>query len=161
MNDLKKDYVKKERYSIRCAVFLILSKFEDGKEYVLLQRRFHTGIQDGKYDVACSGHLEKKESLKEAMIRETKEELGIAINPDNLSYVSTMHADFKESEYLLVTFWANVYDGEPKIMERDKCSEFKWFPIHELPEDMIDTRKRMIEDYLHKNYYSEYGFHAL
>ena len=148
----------KERYQIKCAVFLILTKVEDGKEYVLLQRRFHTGILDGKYDVSCSGHLEPNETLKEAMVRETKEEIGIDIKEEDLEYVSTMHAKFTDSEYLLVTFHATKYQKDPTIMEPDKCDELKWVEINCLPKEIADTRKIMIENYLDNNSYSEYGF---
>lgn len=151
-------YVEKERYSVRCAVFLILTKVENGEEYTLLQKRFHTGLLDGKYDVSCSGHLEKDETLKEAVIRETKEEIGIDIKKEDLNSVSTIHAKFSDAEYLLVSFHTSVYAGIPKIMEPGKCNELKWVPINELPEEIIDTRKIMIEDYVnHTNYY-EYGF---
>lgn len=87
-------YTETERYSLRWAVFLILTKFENGKEYTLLQKRFHTGLLDGQYDVACSGHLEPEETLKEAMIRETKEEIGIDVKKENLSSVSTYMLNF-------------------------------------------------------------------
>ena len=70
----------KERFMIKCAVFLILTKIENNKEYILLQRRYNTGILDGQYDVSSSGHLENGETLKESIIRETKEELGIEIS---------------------------------------------------------------------------------
>lgn len=152
------NYIEKERYSLRCAVFLILTKFENGKEYTLLQKRFHTGLLDGQYDVACSGHLEPEETLKEAMIRETKEEIGIDVKKENLSYVSTIHAKFSDAEYLLISFHASIFDGVPEIMEPDKCNELKWVPINDLPKEIIDTRKMMIEDYLHSNTYQEYGF---
>lgn len=148
----------KERYKVRCAVFLILTKIENNKEYILLQRRYNTGLLDGQYDVSTSGHLEKKETLKEAMIRETKEELGIDINREDLKYVSTMHANFSDAEYLLVTFATNKYTKTPTIMEKDKCDELKWVDINNLPDNIIETRKIMINNYLNNNIYSEYGF---
>lgn len=148
----------KERYTLRCAVFLILTKIENGKEYILLQRRFNTGILDGKYDVSCSGHLEKGETVAEAMIRETKEEIGITINKDDLKYSSTIHAKFDDSEYLLISFSSNKFIGNPKIMEIDKCDDLKWFYINDLPENIADTRKLMIDNYKNNNNYSEYGF---
>lgn len=148
----------KERYKLRCAVFLILTKKEDGREYILLQKRQNTGILDGKYDVSCSGHLEEGESVVDAMIRETKEEIGINIFKDNLKFSSLMHANFDDSEYLLIAFSANIYDGIPTIMEDDKCSELSWYDINNLPKELIDTRKIMINNYLNGNNYHEYGF---
>jgi len=148
----------KERYKLRCAVFLILTKYENGKEYILLQKRYNTGILDDKYDVSCSGHLEEGETLVEAMIRETKEEIGVDISKCELKFSSTMHANFKDTEYLLITFSANKYQGIPSIMEQNKCSELKWFDINELPDQLADTRKIMVENYKTNNNYSEYGF---
>lgn len=148
----------KERYKLRCAVFLILTKIENGKEYILLQRRQNTGILDGKYDVSCSGHLEAGETLKQAMKRETKEEIGIDIFEDKLELSSVMHANFSDSEYLLIAFSTKDYKGMPTIMEDDKCSDLKWFEIDNLPDDIADTRRIMIDNYLNDNNYNEYGF---
>ncbi len=150
----------KERYEIRCAVFLILTKRKENQEFVLLQKRFQTGILDGMYDVSASGHLEKDETLKQAMVREAKEELGIDIEEENLEYVSMMHAKFKDhTEYLLVTFHTSQYEKIPMIMEPNKCNDLTWYPIDQLPENLIDTRKTMIQNYLEKNFYSEYGWY--
>ena len=148
----------KKRFKLHCAVFLILTKKKNQNEQVLLQKRYHTEILSGKYDVAASGHLEKNESVKKAMIRETKEEIGINILEENLHYSSTIHAKFEDAEYILITFWTNKYQGTPKIMEPDKCNELKWFDINKLPEDLADTRKIMIENYKNHIPYQEYGF---
>ena len=37
------EYVEKERYCIRCAVFLLLTKEEGGEEYTLLQKKIPHG----------------------------------------------------------------------------------------------------------------------
>lgn len=151
----------KERYTVRCGVFLILTKKEKDKEFILLQRRYKTGLLDGQYDISSSGHLEKGETVAEAMIRETKEEIGIDIGKDDLRYVSTMHANFNGIEYLLITFSAYNYRGVPKILEKDKCDDLRWIDIKELPENIIPTRRIMINNYLTNNIYSEFGFENL
>lgn len=69
-----------ERYQSKVAVFLVLMRELNGNTQVLLQERCNTGYMDGKYDTACSGHLEKFESLSMALCREAKEEIGITIN---------------------------------------------------------------------------------
>ena len=148
----------KKRFTLRCAVFLILTKTESNQEYVLLQKRYHTEILSGQYDVAASGHLEKNESVKDAMIREAKEEIRITLLKENLHFSSTIHAKFEDADYILITFWADQYQETPKIMEPDKCKELKWFDINELPENLADTRKIMIENYKNHIPYKEYGF---
>lgn len=148
----------KKRFTLRCAVFLILTKYENGKKYILCQKRQNTGILDNQYDIACSGHLEKDESVKEAMIREAKEEIGIDINYEDLEYSSTIHATFYDSDYILVTFKTDKYSGTPTIMEPDKCSELKWFEIDNLPEELATTRQVMLYNDKNNIKYSEYGF---
>lgn len=151
----------KRRYALRCVVFLLLTKLENNKEYILLQRRFNTGILDGQFDVSCSGHWEKSEILKEAIVRESKEEIGIDIKENNLNYVSTIHANFKGTEYLLVTFQTSLFDGKEEIQVSDKCNELKWVMIDDLPCDIIDTRKMMIDHYKFQIKYDEYGFNQI
>ena len=41
---------------------------------------------DGQYDMACSGHLEKGESMGMAVVREEREEIGIEIDEKDLKY---------------------------------------------------------------------------
>jgi len=149
----------KERFKLKVAVILILTKYENNEEYILLQKRQNTGILDGFYDASCCGHLEVDETLTEGLKREAKEELGIEINKNDLKLCSVIHSNFKNGgEYLLISFHTTKYQGTPKIMEPDKCSEIKWFPINNLPAELADTRRISIEDYKKKNYYSEFGF---
>jgi len=61
------------------ASYLFLEK--DGK--ILVARRCNTGYQDGKYQIPA-GHVEMGELPTEALIRETKEEIGIDLNPADL-----------------------------------------------------------------------------
>lgn len=146
----------KQRYTLRCAVFLLLTKVEDNKEYVLLQRRTRTGILDGHYDLACSGHLEEKETIKQAMIREAKEEIGIILTEKDLTFSSTMHARCHDADYILITFTCNHYEGIPYINEPHKCDDLNWFAIDNLPDTLANTRKIMIENYRSGNPYTEY-----
>ena len=81
----------KERYQSKVAVFLILTREIEGQTQILLQERCNTGYMDGKYDTACSGHLEKGESLSMALCREAKEEINLDIQEKNLELVSIIH----------------------------------------------------------------------
>lgn len=69
----------KQREGSQLAVFLVLTRIIDGNKEVLLQKRINTGYMDGKYDAACSGHVEKGESVSMAVVREAKEEINIYI----------------------------------------------------------------------------------
>lgn len=130
----------KERYESKVAVFLVLTRKVNGKTEILLQRRCNTGYMDGKYDMACSGHLEKGESLSMALVREAKEEINLDIKED-LRLISVVHP-YKE-DYINVFFTTDKYEGTPTIMEPNKCDDLQWFDLNELPEN-ITTRNRNV-----------------
>lgn len=132
----------KERYQSKVAVFLILTREENGKTEILLQERYNTGYMDGKYDAACSGHLEKGESVSMALVRETKEEIGIDINEKDLRFVELIHS-YKE-DYINVFFTTKKYSGTPKIMEPEKCDDLRWFDIENLPENIFPRIKNVL-----------------
>lgn len=150
-----------ERYQTKAAVFLILTRTKNNDTEVLLQERCNTGYMDGKYDTACSGHIERGESLLTATVREAKEELGIEINENDLSLVAVIHP--YEENYINIFFTTKKYSGTPKIMETNKCSNLQWFNINKLPGNIIVRVKNIIEnmhkgiicddgDFSHQNY---------
>lgn len=83
---------------------------------------------DGKYDAACSGHLERGESVSMAVAREAKEEIDLDIEEKDLKLVSIIHS--YEEDYINLFFTTNKYEGIPRIMEPNKCSNLQWFDIN-------------------------------
>lgn len=133
----------KERYQSKVAVSLILTRLTDDGKEILFQRRCNTGYMDGKYEISCSGHLEKGESLSNAMIREAKEELGIEIQEKDLQLVFVNHS-YKE-DYIQIYFTTQKYKGSPQIIEKDKCDDLRWFNINNLPNNIMDRIERVIK----------------
>ena len=74
-----------ERHKITPASYLVLIK----NNKILLQRRFNTGYEDGKYSFVA-GHVDKGEAFTKAIIREVKEEAGITLQVEDLSVVHVM-----------------------------------------------------------------------
>ena len=144
----------KQRYKTPSAVILILSRNNNGKEQVLLQKRKNTGYMDGYYDLGVSGHVEENETLKITLARETFEEIGVKINISDMEFISMIH-DIKGTPYYNAYFKVTKWEGEPKINEPDKIEEIKWCNVDELPENLIDIRKNGIKNYLGNIYYSE------
>ncbi len=54
-------------------------------EHILLSRRFQTGYMDGYYSVPA-GHLDGGETIIQAAIRETLEETGITLAPQDIPF---------------------------------------------------------------------------
>ena len=108
-------------FLIPVAVHLFLLK----EDKILLLRRHNTGYEDGNYSTVA-GHVDGGEQLKIAMIRETKEEVGIEIMPEDLEIVGVMHS-ITDKEYISFFLKALDWSGEIKNMEPDQCSHLTWF----------------------------------
>ncbi len=142
-----------ERFTLRCATYLLLIK--SGK--ILLQRRFNTGWEDGKYTL-ISGHLDGNETVKQATIREAKEEAGIIIKSEGLHVVHTMHRKSNNNlEYIDFFLSCNKWQGKPRIMEHDKCDDMQLFPLDSLPENLLPHVRQAIEFYRKNIYFSEFS----
>lgn len=131
-----------ERFTLRVAVYLILIK--DGK--TLLSRRFNTGWMDGKYSL-IAGHLDGNETVFDTMIREAFEEAGVKVTKNDLKPVKVLHRKSGDQEYMDFFFLAEKWEGEPIIKEPNKCDDMSWFPIDNLPENILPYVKNVIENY--------------
>jgi len=146
-----------ERPKVIPAVYLILVK--NGR--ILLSRRYNTGFQDGKYSLPA-GHLDgDEETVGQAMVREAREEIGIGIDLADLELVHVMHRRQEKptSERRISLFFsAKRWEGEPKIMEPDKCDDLQWFEVDRLPENTISYIRQAINCFRRGITYSEYGW---
>lgn len=131
----------KERFKVIPAVYLILEK--NGE--ILLGRRANTGYMDGSYSLPA-GHHDGNETLREAMAREAREEVGITIHPDDMEFVYLLHRPYaadgdRVDAYFLVRKW----EGDPVNLEPEKCDDLQWFKKDALPETVIPKIKMVIE----------------
>ena len=147
-----------DRFMNSSAVMLLLTRIHDGNEEMLFQKRKNTGYCDGFYDLSASGHVDANESMKHAMCREAKEEIGITINENDLDFVCLIHKKSEGCIYYNGYFKANNWIGEPYINEPEKNEELKWLDINNLPSNIVDDRYLAIENYKNGIKYSEYGW---
>ncbi len=148
----------RERFKSLSAVMLLLTRKKDAHEEILFQKRQNTGYCDGFYDLSASGHVDANESMKHAMCREAKEELGIDINEEDLEFICMIHKNSNGCVYYNGYFKANKWIGEPIVNEPTKNGELKWFDINNLPSNIVDDRVIAIENYKNNIKYSEYGW---
>ena len=111
---------------------------------ILLLRRFNTGYEDGKYSL-IAGHVEHSEWIRDAMIREAREEAGIEIAGADLSITGVLQrktTDERIDFFLAARTWL----GEITNQEPDKCDELAWFGLDRLPTNVIPYIRRAIEN---------------
>ncbi|MFF2730405.1 trifunctional class I SAM-dependent methyltransferase/NUDIX hydrolase/VOC family protein [Streptomyces sp. NPDC058008] len=123
-----------DRHSEVVDVHLILRRGPD----VLLARRAGTGYADGLLH-APSGHAEDGEDVRAAVIRETAEEIGVELDPDELRVALVMQHRGPGGSPRMGWFFEADHDPArpPRNAEPDKCSELAWFPLDALPDDMV------------------------
>ncbi|MFH1180816.1 MAG: NUDIX domain-containing protein [bacterium] len=139
-----------ERFKIIPSVYLILIR--DNK--ILLSRRYNTGYFDGFYSLPA-GHLNGNETFKQGMARETKEEIGVILEPADLELVHAMDRMIPDDERADFFFTVKKWQGEPKNIEPEKCDDLSWFGLNNLPQNVIPCIKQAIDSFLNNIIYSE------
>jgi 8-oxo-dGTP diphosphatase len=101
------------------------------------------------------GHLEFNERLVDAICREAEEELGSVIKPKELKLVSIVDDMQPQNNlhYVHISFELKEPAWEPRIMEPDRCEEWRYFALDELPKEFFLPHKGIIENYLQKRLY--------
>jgi ADP-ribose pyrophosphatase YjhB (NUDIX family) len=111
---------------------------------VLLGRRMNTGWMDG-YLWPAGGHVEKGETPTIAIQREIEEELGVTVDPKDIEFVCVAARNNTPTEYVAYEFVIRDKDYTFTNAEPEKCSELVWVPLDDLPEDVADHAKQIIE----------------
>lgn len=123
---------------------------------ILLARRLNTGYRDGEYSVPA-GHLDGNETVIVAGVREAKEEVGVTIEPGDLSFSSVMHrieGDERVDFFIQVHKW----QGEIVNAEPEKCDDLRWVKVNELPDNIIPYVRCAIMNHLNGVPFDEFGW---
>ena len=106
-----------------------LHLFDSSGRIYLQQRPLWKDIQPGKWDTAVGGHIDYGETVEEALLRETREELGLT----GVSTTFLLQYVFEsEREKELVHVFRATYDGE--VCPSDELDGGRFWTIDELKE---------------------------
>ncbi|MFH1427009.1 MAG: NUDIX domain-containing protein, partial [Patescibacteria group bacterium] len=88
-------------------------------------------------------------TIFEAAKKEVKEETGLDVDEfelisvyDEMRYIKTDNKHF-----LGLGVRAKYKGGEEKIMEPEKCREWRWFSLNNLPDKILDNTEAIIRHY--------------
>ena len=134
-------------YLTRTAAYVFLEK---GGQYFYLRRK-DTGWKDGRLTVP-SGHVDKGETVKQAAVREAKEEAGVIVEEADLVF---MQAQYLRDRYTYFYFVTNKWKGEPKVNETHLASECLWDDKNRERDDFIPYLRLAVNNYQRGIFFSE------
>ncbi len=83
------------------------------------------------------GHLEAGESFEECARRETMEEVGIEITNLRLGSVTNDVHHSEDKHYITVFMLAEYLSGDIRVMEPEKCAEWRLVEWDAMPEPLF------------------------
>ncbi len=143
------------KWSLLTAAVVLI---KDGQ--VLLLKRQNTGIMDGKWALPW-GKVDPGESMIQACIRETKEEIGLDLSKNNIDRIilwDDSKSFFDTNSTLAFYGIVRNYEWNIENKEPEKCKQIKWFPIQDLPKNIVDYLPSVIKAIRNQKSYFEKGF---
>jgi 8-oxo-dGTP diphosphatase len=129
----------------RVVVDVILLLMRNGR--ILLRERANTGYGDGAYEPP-SAELADRETIVETAIR-VGSACGIVLGGENVSLAHVMH-DVSGSGRIAFFLSVSGWTGQPA--SPDVC----WFPVGDLPTNMLDRAKVALRNYADGMRFSTY-----
>lgn len=106
-----------------------------------------------------SGHCEREEAIS-CLVREAQEEAGLIIKPGDVELVHLVHLVDSPSAHprIGLVFRARSWSGTPRILEPDRCVEWRWWNPKDLPADIVPYTRQAIDGVLAGRLYSQMGW---
>lgn len=127
--------INSKNSNLRQATLVILRKMVGEQTQICLAEK-KRGFGVGKWN-GIGGKVEKGETIIQAAIRETLEEIKVQIEPNDLEQVATINFIFEhqpEWNQQVHIFFADKWQGEPQ--ETDEMRP-EWFSLEEIPFDLM------------------------
>lgn len=123
----------------------------DGRGKILLARRPKGKSMAGLWEFP-GGKVQEEESLKDALIREIKEELGIILKPSALTRVLTINHDYAEFQLEMPMFLARQWQGEITPLEGQELAwvnpqNLKEYPMPPADLPLVDKIPEILEKF--------------
>ncbi len=103
------------------------------------------------------GKIEGEEFAKEALVRETFEEVGIVVSVKNLILIHVTHRKIDSVVEIIFFFHCQQdWSGTPTVKEPEKFSNAVWLPIDEPPAKLTSVLKHSLESWKSGQLFSQF-----
>lgn len=99
---------------------------------------------DGTW-AAPGGHLEFGETPIDAAKRELLEETNLKAHVVEVGPWTNEFFEGLNKHYISLHLFVTDFSGELELMEPNKCSSWKWFPLDELPKNVFLSVEKLLE----------------
>ncbi len=120
------EYIKPDDYILVAHIYI----YDKNKEFLIQKRSWKKRVNSGKWDIT-GGAVKAGETSEEAAIRETKEEVGIDIPPEDLRFVGR-HVSIK---HIVDIYSAEVdFTINQCVLQKEEVAEVRLVPGDKLLE---------------------------
>ena len=131
----------------------VLIKRVANQEFILLGKR--KNIAGHGYYYLPAGHVLEGETNKEALIREIKEECGLAV--EAYDQVIWVDENLEKPHHVTLYYFCRLKeDKEPQNLERERCYFWRWFSINNPPNPLWQNLSDFIEAYRTKKLINQF-----
>jgi len=127
------------------------------EEKVLLGRR-HTDADKADSELhgegtwtMPGGKLEFGESFENGAKREVYEETGIQLKKVEVICVNNDKNEY--AHFVTIGLFSRSFDGNPKVIEPDEITEWRWFSLDNLPSPLYFPSAKILKNYKNKKFY--------
>lgn len=95
------------------------------------------------------GHLESGEKIGDRAKKELLEEINL--KAERFEFVCLVNDNREDQHYIQIGFLAKDIKGEVVLNEPDRCEEWKWFDVNDLPKNIFASAKDIIQAFIKKS----------
>ncbi|MCC7207177.1 MAG: NUDIX domain-containing protein [Anaerolineae bacterium] len=106
---------------------------DDEGRVFLARRGPRAGNERGLWEFP-GGAVEFGETLRDALVREIREEYGITIAVEDMLTVTDHILPDEGQHWVSPSYVCRIVSGTPVIIEPDKCAEIGWFRLDAMPD---------------------------
>lgn len=120
-------------------LLFLIQRDSDNKVVKILLAMKKRGFGMGNWN-GVGGKVESSESVEQACVREAKEEIGVTVNIEDLTFVANNIFEFKEVEDINKKFLdVDVFTAEKWQGDIQETEEMRpeWFTIDDIPYDTM------------------------